>query len=87
MLVISSREFRENQKAYFDQIDAGQEILVQRGKNKSYKIVPVTELDTIIGKEYVLEPDADFERAITIEELLQGVKEDIHEMFKNKKEQ
>jgi hypothetical protein len=45
---------------------------------------PVSEHDTLISKEYILEPDADFERAITMDELLQGVKADIHEMFKNK---
>jgi len=51
MLVISSREFRENQKSYLDKVDEGIEILIQRGKNKSYKITPVTEDDTWMSKE------------------------------------
>jgi hypothetical protein len=51
MLVISSREFRDKQASYFNQVDKGVEILVQRGKNKSYKIVPVTEDDTLMSKE------------------------------------
>lgn len=51
MLVISSREFRDNQAAYFDRVDDGEEILVQRGKNRSYKISPVTEDDTLMSKE------------------------------------
>lgn len=51
MLVISSREFRENQKSYLDKIDEGVEILIQRGKNKSYKITPITEDDTLMSKE------------------------------------
>ncbi|MDR3227241.1 MAG: prevent-host-death protein [Prevotellaceae bacterium] len=48
MLIISSKEFRDNQKSYFDRVDNGEQILVQRSKNKSYKIVPVTDNDIVI---------------------------------------
>lgn len=51
MLVISSREFRENLKSYLDRADEGLEILIQRGKNKSYKLVPTKEDDTLMSKE------------------------------------
>ncbi|MDR2126899.1 MAG: prevent-host-death protein [Prevotellaceae bacterium] len=51
MLVISSREFREKQQIYLDKIDEGIEILIQRGKNKVYKIVAVTDDDTLMSKE------------------------------------
>lgn len=45
MLVISSREFRQNQKQYFDRVDKGEHIIVQRGKDKSYALTPVTDDD------------------------------------------
>lgn len=51
MLVITSREFRENQASYFDRADQGEEILVQRKKNKAYRIVPVKEDDTVMSKD------------------------------------
>jgi len=51
MLIVSSREFRDNPKSYLDQVDAGAEILIRRGKNRSYKVVPVTEDDTLMSKE------------------------------------
>jgi len=51
MLVITSREFRENQASYFDRVDQGEEILVQRKKNKAYRIVPVKEDDTLMNKD------------------------------------
>jgi len=51
MLVISTREFRDRQRSYLDRVDAGIEILIQRRRNKSYKIVPVTKDDTLISKE------------------------------------
>lgn len=43
MLVISSREFRENQKKYFDLVDQKEQVIVQRGKNKSYALIPIDE--------------------------------------------
>lgn len=51
MIIVSSREFRDKQKSYLDRVDEGAEILIRRGKNKSYKIVPVKEDDTLMSKE------------------------------------
>ena len=45
MLVISSREFREHQKKYFDLIDNNEQVVVQRGKDKAYFLTPVSETD------------------------------------------
>ena len=45
MLVISSREFRQNQKLYFEKVDKGEQVIVQRGKDKSYTLMPVGEED------------------------------------------
>jgi len=66
MLVISTREFRDRQKSYLDRVDAGAELLIQRRRNKSYKIVPVTEDDTLMSKE---------EYFAKLERGLQGIKE------------
>ncbi|MFI3239603.1 MAG: prevent-host-death protein [Bacteroidales bacterium] len=55
MLVISSREFRANQKSYFDRIDSGEEIIVQRKGNKSYKISPISGDDTLMSKSEFIE--------------------------------
>ena len=45
MIIISSREFRQNQRMYFEKVDQGEQIIVQRGKDKSYVLTPVTEND------------------------------------------
>lgn len=62
MLVISSREFRQNQKKYFEKVDKGEHVIVQRGKDKSYALTPVSEEDMYFNasmikkiKESVLE--------------------------------
>lgn len=51
MLVVSSREFRDNQKKYFDSVDSGEQVIVQRGKDRSYKLVPITADDTCMTQE------------------------------------
>ncbi len=53
MLVISSREFRPNQKLYFDKADKGEQIIVQRGKDKSYALTPIGEEDMYFNKKMV----------------------------------
>lgn len=42
MLIVSSREFREKQAEYMDRADNGEQIIVQRGKNKAYSITPIS---------------------------------------------
>jgi len=53
MLVISSREFRQNQRLYFERADKGEQIIVQRGKNKSYALTPISEDDIYFNAEMV----------------------------------
>lgn len=53
MLVISSREFRQNQKSYFEKADKGEQIIVQRGANKSYALTPINEDDVYFNAEMV----------------------------------
>lgn len=53
MLVISSREFRQNQKEYFEKADKGEQIIVQRGKNKAYALTPVSESDLYFNADMV----------------------------------
>jgi hypothetical protein len=58
MRVVTSREFRDNQKKYFDMVDNKEQVVVKRSKNRAYKLVPVTEDDMLIEipKEYRTDP-------------------------------
>ena len=58
MLLVSSKEFRNKQSRYLDRVDEGERIIVQRGKNKSYSIIPFSEDDYIshIPEEYLCDP-------------------------------
>jgi len=53
MLIISSREFRQNQRKYFEKVDKGEHIIVQRGKDKSYALTPITEDDLYFSAELI----------------------------------
>ncbi|MDR1984270.1 MAG: prevent-host-death protein [Prevotellaceae bacterium] len=41
IIEITGREFRANQKTYLDLSDKGAQIVIRRGRNKSYVITPV----------------------------------------------
>ncbi len=57
MRIITSREFRDNQKKYFDMVDNNEQVVVKR-KNRSYQLVPVSEDDMLVDipKEYRCDP-------------------------------
>ncbi len=67
MLVISSKEFRDNQKKYFDLVDQNQQVIVQRGKDKSYVLVPISDED-----RFFLDPKVIAEVKEGIEEYKSG---------------
>ena len=53
MIVISSREFRQNQRVYFEKVDQGEQIIVQRGKNKAYALTPIKDEDIYLNAEHL----------------------------------
>ncbi len=57
MKIVTSREFRDNQKKYFDMVDNKEQVVVKR-KNRAYKIVPVSDDDILmdIPKEFRCDP-------------------------------
>jgi len=51
MLIISSKEFRDNQKKYLDRVDNGEQIIVQRGTDKAYALTPISDDDMYFTPE------------------------------------
>ena len=78
MTVISSEEFVANIDKYLD-MALNDNVIIQRGDNmfivKHY--IPNEEPDMIF------EPDEDFYRSITMDELHESAKEHIHKLFEN----
>ena len=82
MTVVSTKEFNANQDKYFD-MALDEQIFVKRG---DYTYL-VSNANNGYPNEYdeVLEPDDDFRRAITMDEFLTGVKEDLRDIFRKGK--
>jgi len=57
MIIVTSCEFRDNQKKYFDMVDKNEQIVVKR-KNRAYKLVPVTDDNMLVDipKEFRCDP-------------------------------
>lgn len=80
MLVISTREFRQNQKMYLDLVDKDEQVIVQRGKNKAYILTAITETD-----RYFSDPEIKMRIAKSLEQAARGElttlpKEDINKL-------
>jgi len=73
MTVISSKEFVNNQEKYFD-MALNEQVYVQRESDNAVFVISR-------DKKGYLKPDDDLRRAITADELLKGIHEDIHKMF------
>ena len=78
MTIVSSKEFMSNENKYFD-MAMTEEIFVKR-ENMLFVVTRVDEN----RKKKRLKPDDDLRRAITMDELLEGVLEDIHQFYKDK---
>jgi antitoxin YefM len=64
MLVISSKEFRNNQKKYFDLLDTNVQIVIQRGKDKTYLLMPLSDADKLSTNPELIERVKQAEQAI-----------------------
>ena len=76
-MIVSTKEFISNQEMYFD-MAVKEDIFVQNGENMF-----MFTMANGRRKKYK-KPDADFYRAITKDELLKGIYEDIDVFFANK---
>jgi hypothetical protein len=73
MLVISSAELRNNMKKYLD-LAKDETVVIQRGRTETF----------VLSRQERLSPDANLASAITADELLIGIEEDIRKMFSRK---
>lgn len=54
MIVINSREFRENQKKYFDLVDQNERVVIKR-KDKSYELTSEIKNDRFFDDPKIIE--------------------------------
>lgn len=63
MIVISSRAFRDQQKKYLDMVDQNEQVIVQRGREKAYVIVPLNDADRLSVNEELIQTVREAEEA------------------------
>ena len=70
-MIISSREFRDHQKKYFDLVDQNKQVIIQRGKDKAYVIVPINDADRLSVNDELIhtiqEAEAEYAKQKTIQ--------------------
>ncbi len=48
---ITSREFREKQRTYFELADKGEKVIIKRGRKQSYILTPIKGTDLQLSPE------------------------------------
>ena len=84
MTIVSSNEFATNQDRYYD-LAVNDDVFIERDNDMFHLMCATADEAGAYGyiKEYK-KPDDDFRRAITKDELLKGIYEDIDIFFANK---
>ena len=72
MVVISSAELRNNMKKYLD-LARTQRVVIQRGRDESFVLIAQNNA-----------PEADLARAITVDDVIDRVREGLTQMFERK---
>jgi hypothetical protein len=69
MIVISSREFKNNAVKYFNRADKGEQVVVRRGRSKAYSLTSIPEEPPYFTPEML----AKIDRALAQAERGEGV--------------
>ena len=72
MVVISSAELRNNMKKYLD-LARTERVVIQRGRDESFLLIAQKNA-----------PDDDLMRAITVDDVIERVREGLTQMFERK---
>lgn len=72
MVIISSAELRNNMKKYLD-LARKERVVIQRGRDESFVLIAQNNAT-----------DADLARAITVDDVIERVREGLTEMFERK---
>ncbi len=81
MIKVSSREFRQNQKKYFDKVDAGEQIIIHRGKNKAYALTAISKDDVYFNAEMIDKIKQSVQQAADGETVRISTSEEIKELL------
>lgn len=80
---VSTREFRENLKEYFDKAEAGEAVFVKR-KNQTFMLLPIDE-DIMLTKETARSHIKDHYKEFVRETASKFIEEEVRSLIEEKK--
>jgi PHD/YefM family antitoxin component YafN of YafNO toxin-antitoxin module len=63
ILQVTSRQFREKQKAFFELADKGEQIVIKRGAKQAYVLIPIDDDDLYFTPEMLAKIDRSIQQA------------------------
>jgi ERCC4-type nuclease len=81
MLIISSREFQNNPMQYFNRIDSGEQVIIQRGKNKAYSLNMISKADLYFTPEMIRKIEHSIQQAKEGKVTTVKGKQELHRFF------
>jgi hypothetical protein len=82
ILEVTSRQFRNKQKTFFDLADNGKRIVIKRGHKQSYELTPVVdEDDTYFSSETIEKIDLAMEQFKTEKYSVFKSKDELHKFL------
>jgi hypothetical protein len=62
VLEVTSRQFRDKQRHYFDMADTGRKVVIKRGRKQSYILTPMHDNDIVFTPEALKRIDESIEQ-------------------------
>jgi hypothetical protein len=84
---VTSRQFRDRQKALFDLADKGEKIIIRRGRKSAYTLIPVDDDDLYFTPEILEKIDRSVEQAKRGEVITFDTVEDAIKYFESCKDE
>ena len=81
ILEVTSRQFRDNQKTYFDLADEGKQVVIKRRRKQSYALTPVNEDDFYFTPEMEAKIEKAMQQIENGEYTVIKTKEELHRYF------
>jgi hypothetical protein len=63
MVEVTSRQFREKQRSFFDMADTGEHIVIKRGRKQAYTLTPVNDDNLYFTPEMLARIDRSLQQA------------------------
>ena len=77
----TSRNFRENQKDFFELADSGKKVVIKRGKKQAYVLIPISEEDLYFSPKMIQRIKASEQEIKKGESTLINSKEELNVFF------